>query len=115
MIVSPVLITQLSSGDKFRLVSWHSRVLQVWRVESNQVVMAARLRSIDTNQELCVVTTHLKVILVIMIIIITILIMIINIIIIKMVISITIIIIMTIIISGQAGGAAEHAEGGAGC
>jgi len=47
-------------GDKFRPVSWHSRVLQVWRVESNQVVMAARLRSIHTNQELCVVTTHLK-------------------------------------------------------
>ena len=62
LIVSPGLITQLSAGDKFRPVSWHSRVLQVWRVESNQVVMAARLRSIHTNQELCVVTTHLKVI-----------------------------------------------------
>lgn len=68
MIVSSEVITQLSAGDKFRLVSWHSRVLQVWRVESNQVVMAARLRSIQTNQELCVVTTHLKVIIIIIII-----------------------------------------------
>ena len=24
-------------GDKFSCESWHSRVLQVWRVESNQV------------------------------------------------------------------------------
>jgi len=47
-------------GDRFRLVSWHSRVLQVWRVESNQVVMAARLQSLETKEELCVVTTHLK-------------------------------------------------------
>ena len=52
----------MSSGDRFRLVSWHSRVLQVWRVESNQVVMAARLQSLETKEELCVVTTHLKVI-----------------------------------------------------
>ena len=52
----------MSSGDRFRLVSWHSRVLQVWRVESNQVVMAARLQSLETSEELCVVTTHLKVI-----------------------------------------------------
>ena len=59
----------MSPGDRFRLVSWHSRVLQVWRVESNQVVMAARLRTIDTDQELCVVTTHLKVIIIITIII----------------------------------------------
>ena len=43
-------------------MSWHSRVLQVWRVESNQVVMAARLQSLETSEELCVVTTHLKVI-----------------------------------------------------
>ena len=69
MIVSSEAITPLSAGDKFRLVSWHSRVLQVWRVESNQVVMAARLRSVITNQELCVVTTHLKVIITIIIMI----------------------------------------------
>ena len=105
MIVSPGFITQLSAGDKFRPVSWHSRVLQVWRVESNQVVMAARLRSIDTNQELCVVTTHLKVIIITMVIIMILIIIII----------ILMIIISIIIIAGQAGGAAEHAEGGAGC
>ena len=31
-------------------------------MESNQVVMAARLQSLETKEELCVVTTHLKVI-----------------------------------------------------
>ena len=46
-------------------MSWHSRVLQVWRVESNQVVMAVRLQSLETGEELCVVTTHLKVIIII--------------------------------------------------
>jgi len=47
-------------GDKFSCESWHSRVLQVWRVESNQVVLAATLRHKETQQELAVVTTHLK-------------------------------------------------------
>merc|ERR1712029_232771 len=47
-------------GDKFNLVSWQSRVLQVWRVESNQVGMVATLRHKLTGRELCVVTTHLK-------------------------------------------------------
>lgn len=62
--------------DKFNLVSWQSRVLQVWRVESNQVGrnifqaltkyfpnqvgMVATLRHKLTGRELCVVTTHLK-------------------------------------------------------
>ena len=32
----------------------------MWRVESNQVVMAARLRHTATGEELAVVTTHLK-------------------------------------------------------
>ena len=59
----------LFPGDRFRLVSWHSRVLQVWRVESNQVVMAARLQSLETSEELSVVTTHLKVIIIIVIVI----------------------------------------------
>ena len=59
----------LSPGDRFRLVSWHSRVLQVWRVESNQVVMAARLQSLETSEELSVVTTHLKVIIITIIVI----------------------------------------------
>jgi len=45
---------------KFSLVSWHSRVLQVWRVESNQVAMCATLRHKLTGREMCVVTTHLK-------------------------------------------------------
>ena len=30
-------------------------------MESNQVVMAARLQSLETSEELSVVTTHLKV------------------------------------------------------
>ena len=48
------------TGDKFSLVGWHSRILQVWRVESNQVVMCGVLRHHVTGQEVCVVTTHLK-------------------------------------------------------
>lgn len=47
-------------GERFSLLSWHWRVLQVWRVESNQVVMAAMLRDQLTGADLCVVTTHLK-------------------------------------------------------
>ena len=45
---------------KFSLVGWVWRVLEVWRVESNQVVLCATLRHTLLNRELCVVTTHLK-------------------------------------------------------
>lgn len=46
--------------DKYSLVSFHSRILQVWRVESNQVAMCAVVRDRVTGQELALVTTHLK-------------------------------------------------------
>ena len=46
--------------SKFSLVGWAWRVLEVWRVESNQVVLAATLRHRLLQQEICVVTTHLK-------------------------------------------------------
>ena len=35
-------------------------MLEVWRVESNQVVLCATLRHRSLQTELCVVTTHLK-------------------------------------------------------
>lgn len=46
--------------EKFSVVEWTWRVLEVWRVESNQVVLCAVLRHRTLNTELCVVTTHLK-------------------------------------------------------
>lgn len=46
--------------DKYELVSNHSRVIEVWRVESNQVVMMTNLRNKETGQEICIATTHLK-------------------------------------------------------
>ena len=46
--------------SKFSLVGWAWRVLEVWRVESNQVVLCATLRHRHLHTELCVVTTHLK-------------------------------------------------------
>jgi len=37
-----------------------TRVLEVWRVQSNQVVLAVNLRSRSSAREVCVATTHLK-------------------------------------------------------
>ena len=37
-----------------------SRVLEVWHVQSNQVVLAVNLRHRGTGREVCVATTHLK-------------------------------------------------------
>ncbi|TRY73758.1 hypothetical protein TCAL_12530 [Tigriopus californicus] len=45
---------------KFDLTKVHNRVIEVWHVESNQVVMCTTLRSRTTGQEVCVATTHLK-------------------------------------------------------
>jgi len=44
----------------FDLLSLESRTLQVWKVESNQVVMAMCLRHRSSGREVCVATTHLK-------------------------------------------------------
>jgi len=46
--------------DKFDLVKVDSRVLEVWKVQSNQVVLSATLRSKKTGQEVVFATTHLK-------------------------------------------------------
>lgn len=46
--------------DKFQLNNYAARILQVWRVQSNQVAIAVNLIIKETNQELCVCTTHLK-------------------------------------------------------
>ncbi|CAG0915343.1 unnamed protein product [Notodromas monacha] len=46
--------------SKFELISEHTRVIEVWGVQSNQVIMATTLRCIPTSREICVATTHLK-------------------------------------------------------
>lgn len=46
--------------DKFDLVNLDSRILEVWKVQSNQVVLSATLRSKKTSKEVVVATTHLK-------------------------------------------------------
>jgi len=46
--------------DKFDLVTLDSRVLEVWNVQSNQVVLSATLKSKKTGQEVVFATTHLK-------------------------------------------------------
>lgn len=46
--------------NKFDLINYDTRILEVWRVQSNQVVIAANLRIFDTGKEVCVCTTHLK-------------------------------------------------------
>ncbi|XP_035905118.1 nocturnin isoform X3 [Anopheles stephensi] len=46
--------------DRLEMVNHFTRVLEVWRVQSNQVAIAAVLRTRDTQQEICVTTTHLK-------------------------------------------------------
>jgi len=47
-------------SDKFELVSEAKKILEVWKVESNQVVMSLSLRHKTTGKEICVATTHLK-------------------------------------------------------
>lgn len=46
--------------SKFDMIDCTTRVLEVWRVQSNQVAVAAILRVRATGQEMCVGTTHLK-------------------------------------------------------
>lgn len=45
---------------KFDLKKTESKVIEVWRVQSNQVVLSATLRSKLTGEEILVATTHLK-------------------------------------------------------
>lgn len=46
--------------SKFEMISCMTRVLEVWRVQSNQVAIAALLRVRDSGYEFCLATTHLK-------------------------------------------------------
>ncbi|XP_071446924.1 nocturnin isoform X2 [Hetaerina americana] len=46
--------------NKFTLISVDTRVLEVWRVQSNQVAIITRLAIRETGQQLLVCTTHLK-------------------------------------------------------
>lgn len=48
-------------ADRFEMTRSESRVIEVWSVESNQVVLTTTLRSrADPSVRLCVATTHLK-------------------------------------------------------
>jgi len=46
--------------EKFELLSEANKILEVWKVESNQVVMSLNLRQRMSGKEICVATTHLK-------------------------------------------------------
>ncbi|KAF5272703.1 hypothetical protein FQA39_LY07730 [Lamprigera yunnana] len=46
--------------NKFDFVKNENKVLDIWRVQSNQVAVLAVLRIRETGQEICVITTHLK-------------------------------------------------------
>lgn len=46
--------------SKFEMINYETRVIEVWRIQSNQVAIAANLRNIENNYEVCVCTTHLK-------------------------------------------------------
>ncbi|KAH8406636.1 hypothetical protein KR222_000254, partial [Zaprionus bogoriensis] len=46
--------------DKLQLLGYETRILEVWRVQSNQVAIAARLQLKASGKEFCVATTHLK-------------------------------------------------------
>ncbi|XP_043189108.1 nocturnin-like isoform X2 [Amphibalanus amphitrite] len=47
-------------NERFELVRTETRVIEVWKVQSNQVVVLAILRDRRTGHEVCAVTTHLK-------------------------------------------------------
>jgi nocturnin len=47
-------------NSKFSLISESKRVLEVWRVQSNQVVLCLNLKHDETGQDVYVATTHLK-------------------------------------------------------
>lgn len=47
-------------SEKFQLMSVETRILEVWRVQSNQVAILARLSVRETGRQLLVCTTHLK-------------------------------------------------------
>ena len=46
--------------DKFHLINCKTKILDVWRVQSNQVAILMMLAVRETGKEFCVTTTHLK-------------------------------------------------------
>ncbi|CAG9856001.1 unnamed protein product [Phyllotreta striolata] len=46
--------------DKFDLVNVETKILEIWKVQSNQVAILSILKMKETGQEICVTTTHLK-------------------------------------------------------
>lgn len=46
--------------NKYELITCGTQILKVWGADTNQVVIAANLRVIETGKEFCVCTTHLK-------------------------------------------------------
>lgn len=46
--------------NKFELVNYDTRILEVWRVQSNQVAIGVNLKVLETGKEFSVCTTHLK-------------------------------------------------------
>ncbi|XP_055378644.1 nocturnin isoform X2 [Condylostylus longicornis] len=46
--------------DKFNLLNYDTRILEVWHVQSNQVAIVANLKLKDLDKELTICTTHLK-------------------------------------------------------
>ncbi|MCL4139027.1 UNVERIFIED_CONTAM: hypothetical protein GTU68_014015, partial [Idotea baltica] len=47
-------------SDRFQLLEVNTRILEVWKVQSNQVAIMLSLRDQISEQELVVMTTHLK-------------------------------------------------------
>lgn len=46
--------------DKFELLKAETRILEIWRIQSNQVALLMILKLKQTGEEICVATTHLK-------------------------------------------------------
>ncbi|KAF2355572.1 Endonuclease/exonuclease/phosphatase [Trinorchestia longiramus] len=46
--------------NKFKIIEQHSRILEVWRVQSNQVALLVTLKEYQSQREFTVLTTHLK-------------------------------------------------------
>lgn len=47
-------------SDQFELLSEAKRILEVWKVQSNQVVLCLNLQEKSTGKQITVATTHLK-------------------------------------------------------
>lgn len=46
--------------SKYEITNYATRVLEVWRVQSNQVAISANFKNLETGKEFCISTTHLK-------------------------------------------------------